>query len=193
MENTLKLKRTARYATAAALALGLSAAYAASDSTTPTSGSAPTNPSSGTSATAPSAGDSTTAPSNGASSTRTQSSGMTGKQKATAIGATGGAVAGAVVGGPVGAVIGAGVGGYVGHEGTDAKGHVPSSNGTTAANGDGTVRRAQEALNAKGYSPGAIDGRLGPNTESAIRSFQEKNGIAATGTLDNATQSALGI
>jgi peptidoglycan hydrolase-like protein with peptidoglycan-binding domain len=34
---------------------------------------------------------------------------------------------------------------------------------------------------------------LGPNTETAIRSFQEKNGIAATGTLDNATQSALGI
>ena len=121
---------------------------------------------------------------------------MTGKEKATAIGATGGAVAGAVVGGPVGAVIGAGVGGYVGHEGTDSKGHVPSSNTTTNANdmnGDSTVRRAQEALNSKGYSPGAIDGRLGPNTESAIRSFQEKNGIAATGTLDSATQSALGI
>ncbi len=191
MENTLKLKRTARYATAAALALGLSAAYAASDSTTPTSGSAPTNPSSGSSATTPS----TSTPSTGTASTKTQSSDMTGKQKATAIGATSGAVAGAVVGGPVGAVIGAGVGGYVGHEGTDAKGHVPSSNATNAntMTGDGTVRRAQEALNAKGYSPGAIDGRLGPNTESAIRSFQEKNGIAATGTLDNATQSALGI
>ena len=52
---------------------------------------------------------------------------MTGKEKATAIGAGTGAVAGAVVGGPVGAVVGAGVGAYVGHEGTDANGKVSSA------------------------------------------------------------------
>src|SRR4030095_8871886 len=49
---------------------------------------------------------------------------MTGKEKATAIGAGTGAVAGAVVGGPVGAVVGAGVGAYVGNKGTDAHGQV---------------------------------------------------------------------
>ena len=58
---------------------------------------------------------------------------MTGKQKATAIGAGTGAVAGAVVGGPVGALVGAGIGGYVGHEGTDANGRVSTSSSRTDA------------------------------------------------------------
>ncbi|MEO8346994.1 MAG: peptidoglycan-binding domain-containing protein [Betaproteobacteria bacterium] len=111
----------------------------------------------------------------------------TGKQNATAIGAGTGAVAGAVVGGPVGALVGAGVGAYVGHEGTDANGHVP-----TSRNADGTVRKAQAALNIKGYSV-AVDGRFGPNTQSAVRNFQEQNGLAASGTLDSATLNALGV
>jgi peptidoglycan hydrolase-like protein with peptidoglycan-binding domain len=127
------------------------------------------------------------------SSTKPQSSSsMTGKQKATAIGATSGAVAGAVVGGPVGAVVGAGIGGYVGHEGTDANGHVSTSN-SASNSGDGTVRKAQVALNGRGYNVGAVDGRWGPNTESAVRRFQEKNGLTATGTLDSSTLSALGV
>jgi phage tail tape-measure protein len=113
---------------------------------------------------------------------------LTGKEKATAIGAGSGAVAGAVVGGPIGAVVGAGIGGVVGHEGTDAHGHV-----TTAKAGDSKVRSAQEALNEKGYNVGAVDGRLGPNTQTAIRSFQSKNGLAETGSLDSATLNALGV
>jgi putative peptidoglycan binding protein len=165
MERTLKLKNAGLYATALTLALGLStSSYAAGDTTTP---------------------------SNDTSTTKSQPSEPTGKQKATAIGATGGAVAGAVVGGPIGAVVGGVAGAYVGHEGTDSHGRVPSS--TSSRSSDNNVRRAQEALNAKGYSVGAVDGRWGPNTESAVRSFQEKNGIAASGTLDSATMSALGI
>ena len=113
----------------------------------------------------------------------------TGKQKATAIGAGTGAVAGAVVGGPVGAVVGAGVGAFVGHEGTDANGHVSSS---ASHNADGTVRKAQAALNVKGYSV-AVDGRFGPSTQSAVRSFQEQKGLTASGTLDSATLNALGV
>ena len=113
---------------------------------------------------------------------------MNGKQKATAIGATTGAVAGAVVGGPVGAVVGAGIGGYVGHEGTDANGKVASVSGS-----DGTVRNAQVALNDQGYNAGPADGRLGPNTQSAVRRFQSERGLAQTGTLDNATLNALGV
>jgi Putative peptidoglycan binding domain len=113
---------------------------------------------------------------------------MTGKQKATAIGATSGAVAGAVVGGPIGAVVGAGIGGYVGHQGTDANGHVSASPGS-----DSTVRKAQAALNDQGYGVGKVDGRWGPNTESAVRRFQAKNGIVESGTLDSSTLSALGV
>ena len=119
---------------------------------------------------------------------------MTGKQKATAIGATTGAVAGAVVGGPVGAVAGAVVGGVVGHQGTDANGKVSSNREASPATGsDSTVRSAQDALNAQGYSVGAVDGQWGPNTSSAVRRFQADKGLAQSGTLDSATLAALGV
>lgn len=120
--------------------------------------------------------------------TNTQGS-MTGKEKSTAIGAGSGAVAGAVVGGPVGALVGAGIGAYVGHEGTDAHGRVTTS---TARSGDGTVKKAQAALNDKGYSL-TIDGRYGPSTQNAVRDFQTKNGLTASGTLDDSTMNALGL
>jgi phage tail tape-measure protein len=149
-------------ATAVSLALTMSAAYAADD----------TRPA-------------TTDP---ASSNAQNTAPMTGKQKATAIGATTGAVAGAVVGGPVGAVVGAGIGGYVGHEGTDANGKVALETGS-----DATVRNAQVALNDNGYDAGPADGRFGPNTRSAVRRFQADRGLAQTGTLDSSTLSALGI
>jgi hypothetical protein len=154
--------KAAILASAISLALGISAAHAAGDATTQ---------------------------SNDTSATNGQSSGsMTGKQKATAIGAGTGAVAGAVVGGPVGAVVGAGIGGFVGHEGTDANGRTSASG---AGSSDSTVRKAQAALTDKGYTL-AVDGRYGPNTQSAVRSFQEKNGLTATGSLDSPTLSALG-
>jgi phage tail tape-measure protein len=120
---------------------------------------------------------------------------MTGKQKATAIGAGTGAVAGAVVGGPVGAVVGAGVGGFVGHEGTDANGHVSDANRHISASHatDSTVRKAQAALNDEGYDAGTVDGRFGPNTESTVRRFQATSGLTESGTLDSSTLSALGV
>jgi len=128
-------------------------------------------------------------------STTTQSQPMTGKQKATAIGAGTGAVAGAVVGGPVGAVVGAGVGAYVGNKGTDAHGKVDANNRSSKTafhHGDDSVRRMQQALNSHGYSL-AVDGVRGPATESALRDFQAKQGLAATGQLDSETMSRLGI
>lgn len=118
-------------------------------------------------------------------------SSMTGKQKATAIGAGSGAAVGAVVGGPVGALVGAGVGAVVGHEGTDAKGHVDGDRKHWSKS-DSHVRAAQSALNDKGFNV-SVDGRMGPQTESALRSFQDKNGLAQSGTLDDATLNALGV
>jgi hypothetical protein len=158
----MNMKNATRYTTALSLALVLSSSYAAGDA-------------------APSATET--------SSTKAQTSEpMTGKQKATAIGATSGAVAGAVVGGPIGAVVGAGIGGYVGHQGTDANGHVSTSNAT-----DSTVRRAQAALNDRGYDVGVVDGRFGPNTQNAVRRFQAKSGLTESGALDSSTLSALGV
>jgi hypothetical protein len=122
----------------------------------------------------------------------TSSTQMTGKQKATAIGAGSGAAVGAVVGGPVGAVVGAGVGAVVGHEGTDANGNVSGTSKHWSKGGDEQVRKAQAALNDKGFTV-AVDGRMGPNTEGAVRSFQQQNGLVASGTLDDATLNALGV
>ncbi len=163
----MNMKHAMRCATAVSLALVLSTSYAAGD-------------------------DKNT--STQASSTDKTSQPMTGKQKATAIGAGTGAVAGAVVGGPVGAVVGAGIGGYVGHEGTDANGKVSSTPATSSSHAtDSTVRSAQAALNDQGYSVGAVDGQFGPNTESAVRRFQADKGLAQSGTLDGSTLSALGV
>lgn len=123
----------------------------------------------------------------------TASQPLTGKQKATAIGAGTGAVAGAIVGGPVGAVVGAGVGGYIGNKGTDANGKVDgNAKVASAAPRDNQVSRAQMALNERGYSL-AVDGIYGPNTESAVREFQGRNGLAQTGTLDQETLDRLGV
>ena len=120
---------------------------------------------------------------------------MTGKQKATAIGAGTGAAAGAVVGGPVGALVGAGVGAYVGHEGTDANGKVDANNRSSkhaSYRSDESIRKAQVALNGQGYSL-SVDGVKGPATEHAIRDFQAKQGLAQTGRLDAETMSKLGV
>jgi peptidoglycan hydrolase-like protein with peptidoglycan-binding domain len=54
------------------------------------------------------------------------------------------------------------------------------------------IRRVQQALANKGFSPGPIDGRLGPQTEQAIRKFQDYYGIKVSGRIDNQTLFALG-
>ena len=63
--------------------------------------------------------------------------------------------------------------------------------GTTTGSKDN--REVQEALKAKGNDPGPIDGRMGPKTRAALKSFQEANGLKATGQLDNQTAEKLGI
>ena len=121
---------------------------------------------------------------------------MTGKEKATAIGAGTGAVAGALVGGPIGAVVGGVAGGVVGHEGTDANGRVSSTNSPSSRSmsaSDSTVRDAQAALNSQGYNVGNADGHIGPATRSAVSKFQADHNLPQTGSLDNATLSALGV
>ncbi len=121
-------------------------------------------------------------------------------EKGTAVGATGGAVVGAAVGGPVGAAVGAGVGGYTGHYEAPAVAKATGENGSSTsgvqsglAESSPTVRSAQEALNAKGYDAGTADGVVGPNTESAVRQFQQAQGLPQTGNLDQQTLSALGV
>ena len=53
------------------------------------------------------------------------------------------------------------------------------------------VRGAQQALRDKGFDPGPVDGRMGPRTTAAVREFQSKENIIASGQLDAETRGRL--
>ena len=55
------------------------------------------------------------------------------------------------------------------------------------------IRQAQEALKAKGFDPGPIDGIAGAKTKAAVRKYQEQNHIVANGRLGGETYSSLGV
>ena len=54
------------------------------------------------------------------------------------------------------------------------------------------ISRVQQALQRKGFDPGPIDGVLGPMTREAVRGYQDRYGMPATGEIDNQTLYALG-
>jgi len=54
------------------------------------------------------------------------------------------------------------------------------------------VRRAQDALRARGLNPGD-DGKLDQNTQEALAKFQKQNNLPATGVLDDKTAAKLGV
>jgi His-Xaa-Ser repeat protein HxsA len=57
----------------------------------------------------------------------------------------------------------------------------------------GTVQSAQQALQQGGFYKGSVDGKMGPHTRQAIRSFQQSKGLHATGHLNQKTLTALGV
>ena len=78
-------------------------------------------------------------------------------------------------------------------QGTAAEMEQPQQQ-VTALQMDGKqVRALQNALNEKGFAVGAVDGIVGPKTAGAIRDFQSKEGLTATGQPDQQTLKALGI
>lgn len=60
------------------------------------------------------------------------------------------------------------------------------------SNGD-TVKKIQEKLIRWGYMTGSADGNYGQKTWSAIKKFQQKNGLTADGVAGEATLKKLGI
>ena len=62
----------------------------------------------------------------------------------------------------------------------------PSSQGDTSQ-----VSQLQQALNEKGYNVGTVDGQMGPKTKTALRQFQQAQGLSASGQLDSQTMAAL--
>lgn len=53
------------------------------------------------------------------------------------------------------------------------------------------VRKMQDKLKEKGYYPGAVDGKFGPATKTAVRKFQSSVGITVDGHPGNKTLTAL--
>jgi len=57
----------------------------------------------------------------------------------------------------------------------------------------GKIRRVQQALKDKGFDPGPVNGTVGDKTKAAVKQFQERFGITASGEIDNQTLFALGV
>ncbi|CAM3977405.1 S41 family peptidase [Mesobacillus zeae] len=53
------------------------------------------------------------------------------------------------------------------------------------------VKNAQEILTGIGFAPGRTDGYFSEQTETAVKAYQKKNGIKATGIIDEKTAAAL--
>jgi peptidoglycan hydrolase-like protein with peptidoglycan-binding domain len=53
------------------------------------------------------------------------------------------------------------------------------------------IRRYQEQLDAEGFPTGSEKGTMTPQTEAALRAYQQKYGLPTTGELDDVTQRSL--
>jgi len=62
-----------------------------------------------------------------------------------------------------------------------------------SGNNPGQVKAVQQALKDQGHDPGDVDGVMGPKTQAALRDYQQKQGLKATGRLDAETQAKLGV
>jgi photosystem II stability/assembly factor-like uncharacterized protein len=76
---------------------------------------------------------------------------------------------------------------------TPARKPLPTKRTITPPQANETVRRAQEVLNASGYSVGLPDGRAGTQTSAAVKRFQSDKSLPVTGKLDELTLAALGV
>ena len=56
-----------------------------------------------------------------------------------------------------------------------------------------SIREAQERLNQLGYDAGEPDGLMGPQTQAALRKYQQEEGLSSSGQLDTQTTAKLGM
>jgi len=67
-----------------------------------------------------------------------------------------------------------------------------STMGSTTNMSSDSIRQLQQALNDNGENLN-VDGVMGPQTERALRDYQQKNGLQASGMLDQPTRQKLNI
>ena len=63
----------------------------------------------------------------------------------------------------------------------------------SAAQSKGDIKVAQQTLLDKGYNPGQIDGKVGPQTRQAIGQYQKAENLPVTEHLDAETAGKLGV
>jgi peptidoglycan hydrolase-like protein with peptidoglycan-binding domain len=68
-----------------------------------------------------------------------------------------------------------------------------SNMGSTATPSSDEVRQVQQHLKDKGQDVGAVDGVMGPKTRSALKNFQQQQGLTASGDIDASTRRAVGV
>ncbi len=56
-----------------------------------------------------------------------------------------------------------------------------------------SVMQIQEKLKQQGFDVGETDGKWGPKTAEALKEFQQKEGLQASGELDQQTLDKLGV
>ena len=77
------------------------------------------------------------------------------------------------------------------HSTTDKMAHTTDRMNAKTERSD--VMALQQALRDKGYKPGPIDGLYGPRTSAAVRNYQRKEGLTATGRWDDETAMKMGL
>ncbi len=55
------------------------------------------------------------------------------------------------------------------------------------------IKQIQQSLKDKGFDPGQVDGIMGPNTRQALQQFQQSQGIASSGKLNQQTLQSLDL
>jgi peptidoglycan hydrolase-like protein with peptidoglycan-binding domain len=63
----------------------------------------------------------------------------------------------------------------------------------SAARSSDDIKKEQQMLADKGYSPGPVDGVVGPQTRKAIGDYQKAEGLKVTHHIDSATANKLGV
>jgi peptidoglycan hydrolase-like protein with peptidoglycan-binding domain len=76
---------------------------------------------------------------------------------------------------------------------TDSQGVTMPMETTAIVTEDPTNQEIQQALKNAGLYEGAIDGSLGKKSKSAIKAFQEQNGLTADGKVGKKTWAKLGV
>jgi len=57
----------------------------------------------------------------------------------------------------------------------------------------GMVQKIQTKLQAQNTYTGSIDGIWGPQTQAAVRSYQQAHGLTASGQMDSATMTSMNM